>query len=71
MDSYFTAGRSARSAKDKDKAGAGRLAHRACNTKKVATIPVINWPDRLFVSDPAAAGSALKRSRVAALKCRK
>jgi hypothetical protein len=48
IDSYFTAGKSA-----KGKGGVERLAHRACNTKKGATTPVIRWPDRLFVSDPA------------------
>ncbi|MDQ1751009.1 MAG: hypothetical protein QOE71_2065 [Pseudonocardiales bacterium] len=30
-----------------------RLAHRGCNTKKGAVKPVVPWPDRLFVSDPA------------------
>lgn len=37
------------------KAGDGveRLAHRSCNTKKGAVAPVIAWPDRLFVVDPA------------------
>lgn len=30
-----------------------RLAHRACNTGKGATAPVIPWPDHLFVVDPA------------------
>jgi len=48
VDSYFTAGKSARG-----KGGTERLAHRACNTKKGATTPVIRWPDKLLVSDPA------------------
>ncbi len=48
IDSFFTASKSA-----KGKGGVERLAHRACNTKKGATTPVIRWPDRLFVSDPA------------------
>ncbi len=48
VDSYFTAGKSA-----KGKSGVERLAHRACNTKKGATTPVIRWPERLLVSDPA------------------
>ena len=48
IDSYFTASKSA-----KGRPGVERLAHRACNTKKGATTPVIRWPDRLFVSDPA------------------
>lgn len=30
-----------------------RLAHRACNTGKGATTPVVPWPDHLFVVDPA------------------
>lgn len=30
-----------------------RLAHRGCNTKKGAVTPVVAWPDRLFVVDPA------------------
>lgn len=30
-----------------------RLAHRSCNTRKGAVAPVIVWPDRLFVVDPA------------------
>ncbi len=30
-----------------------RLAHRGCNTKKGAVKPVIPWPERLFVADPA------------------
>jgi len=34
-------------------AGHERLAHRACNTGKGATAPVVPWPDRLFVIDPA------------------
>ena len=30
-----------------------RLAHRACNTNRGATTPVVAWPDHLFVVDPA------------------
>jgi hypothetical protein len=48
IDSYFTASKAA-----KGRPGVERLAHRACNSKKGATTPVIRWPDRLFVSDPA------------------
>ncbi len=48
IDSYFTAGKSGKS-----KGGVERLAHRACNTKKGAVTPVIRWPERLLVSDPA------------------
>lgn len=44
-------------AKSKSGGGSGvgteRLAHRACNTKKGAIAPVVEWPDRLFVVDPA------------------
>ena len=51
IDSYFTAAKSVRSAKGKS--GVERLAHRACNTRKGAVTPVIRWPERLLVSDPA------------------
>ena len=37
----------------KSKPGEERLAHRACNTKKGAVKPVVPWPSRLFVLDPA------------------
>ncbi len=37
----------------KGKPGPERLAHRACNTKKGAVKPVVAWPDRLFVIEPA------------------
>ena len=44
-------------AKAKKKGAAGarreRLAHRACNTGKGATTPVVPWPDHLFVVDPS------------------
>lgn len=30
-----------------------RLAHRGCNTMKGAVAPVVAWPERLFVFDPA------------------
>ena len=33
--------------------GIERLAHRDCNTKKGAIAPVVEWPDHLFVVDPA------------------
>ena len=36
-----------------DYAGAERLAHRACNTRKGAVTPVIPWPPNLMVFDPA------------------
>ncbi len=54
IDSYFTASKSVKSGKSGTLKGGGeRLAHRACNTKKGAVTPVIRWPDRLLVSDPA------------------
>lgn len=44
-------------AKTSKKRGGGprqeRLAHRACNTGKGATAPVVAWADHLFVVDPA------------------
>jgi hypothetical protein len=43
--------------------GLERLAHRACNTKKGATTPVVVWPDRLFVVDPAAILPSVDRLR--------
>ncbi|MDQ2836837.1 MAG: hypothetical protein M3Y42_18375 [Actinomycetota bacterium] len=43
------------------KAGTERLAHRGCNTKKGAVKPVIPWPDRLFVADPAPLIAVLER----------
>ncbi len=48
IDSFYV------SAKAKGKApGIERLAHRACNTKKGATKPVVAWAPELFVLDPA------------------
>jgi hypothetical protein len=46
---------SPRSAKKplRDFAGAERLAHRACNTRKGAVTAVIPWPANLMVFDPA------------------
>ncbi len=37
----------------KSKPGEERLAHRGCNTKKGAVKPVVRWPNRLFVIEPA------------------
>jgi hypothetical protein len=37
----------------RDFAGAERLAHRGCNTRKGAVTPVIPWPANLDVIDPA------------------
>jgi hypothetical protein len=52
VDSYFSAGKAAGKAA-KGAVGVERLAHRSCNTRKGAKTPVIRWPDRLLVSDPA------------------
>lgn len=41
--------------------GAERLAHRDCNTKKGAIAPVIEWPDHLFVVDPAPIVGSVER----------
>ncbi len=42
-------------------AGQERLAHRACNTGKGATAPVVPWPDHLFVVDPTAIIASVER----------
>ncbi len=41
--------------------GSERLAHRGCNTKKGAVAPVVEWPPKLFVSDPAAIITSAER----------
>jgi hypothetical protein len=41
--------------------GSERLAHRGCNTKKGAVAPVVAWPDRLFVIDPAPIITSVER----------
>lgn len=38
-----------------------RLAHRSCNTMKGAIAPVIAWPERLFVVDPAPVIASVER----------
>jgi hypothetical protein len=48
IDSVITKARS-----KKQGPAAERLAHRACNTKKGAVTPIVNWPEHLFVVDPA------------------
>lgn len=58
----------------KTKDGVERLAHRACNTKKGAVKPVVEWPDRLFVVDPAPIIGVVeqlerKGGRVAVARC--
>ncbi len=60
--------------KAKAKGGVERLAHRACNTKKGAVKPVVPWPDRLFVVDPAPIIGVVeqlgrKGGRVAVARC--
>lgn len=41
--------------------GQERLAHRSCNTGKGSTKPVIEWPDHLFVADPAVILTTVER----------
>ena len=41
--------------------GENRLAHRACNTKKGAVAPVVEWDAELFVVDPAPILGTLER----------
>ena len=41
--------------------GTERLAHRTCNTKKGAVMPVVRWPDQLFVADPAPILASVER----------
>jgi hypothetical protein len=56
IDSCTTKAKAKAKAKSKSSGPAGvqeRLAHRACNTGKGATAPVVPWPDELFVVDPA------------------
>jgi len=42
-------------------AGAERLAHRSCNTRKGAVKPVVAWSPALFVVDPAPIVSTVER----------
>lgn len=61
-------------AKKGAKGGQERLAHRACNTRKGAVKPVVPWPDRLFVIDPAPIIGVVeqltrKGGRVAVARC--
>jgi hypothetical protein len=56
-----------RRAKAKNQGGKGkgtgqeRLAHRACNTGKGSTKPVVEWSDHLFVADPAVILTTVER----------
>lgn len=52
VDSRSVGSRSGKKAA-RDFAGAERLAHRGCNTKKGAVTPVIPWPADLVLMDPA------------------
>jgi hypothetical protein len=52
IDSLTTKSKS-KSKNTTDVFGSERLAHRDCNTKKGAIAPVVEWPDYLFVVDPA------------------
>jgi len=42
-------------------AGAERLAHRACNTRKGAVRPFVAWSPQLFVVDPAPIAATVER----------
>ena len=42
-------------------AGAERLAHRACNTRKGAVTPVVAWSPELFVAEPASIVATVER----------
>ena len=42
-------------------AGAERLAHRSCNTRKGAVKPVVAWSPELFVVDPAPIVATVER----------
>jgi len=54
VDGFGAGSKSGRAKSQSEGAGTGeRLAHRSCNTKKGAVAPVVPWPSRLFVSDPA------------------
>jgi ferric-dicitrate binding protein FerR (iron transport regulator) len=50
---------------DRSRPGVGgeRLAHRGCNTRKGAVAPVVSWPDRFFVVDPAPIIATVERLR--------
>ncbi len=41
--------------------GSERLAHRGCNTKKGAVAPIVQWPNDLFVADPASIVTSAER----------
>lgn len=41
--------------------GSERLAHRGCNTRKGAITPIVQWPEALFVADPANIVTSVER----------
>ncbi len=43
--------------------GRERLAHRACNTGKGSTKPVVEWPADLLIADPAVILAAVDRAQ--------
>lgn len=57
VDGFAAGSKSGRAGRGKSPGGSAetgeRLAHRSCNTKKGAVAPVVPWPSRLFVADPA------------------
>ena len=53
VDTRITKARAKKMKKDKSRIPSERLAHVGCNTGKGAVDPVIEWPDHLFVVDPA------------------
>ena len=62
IDSITTDAKAKRKGQGKHAAGEPeRLAHRGCNTGKGATAPVVTWPDRLFVVDPAPIIASVER----------
>jgi hypothetical protein len=62
IDSLTTRSRSKGKSKgDPTGFGEERLAHRACNTKKGAIAPVVEWSPELFVGDPAPIVAVVER----------
>jgi hypothetical protein len=62
IDSLTTRSRSKGKSKgDPTGFGEERLAHRACNTKKGAIAPVVEWSPELFVVDPAPIVAVVER----------
>jgi hypothetical protein len=53
VDSMSSATKGSKSRGKANSDAGERLAHRGCNTRKGAITPVVPWPDRLFVADPA------------------